>query len=219
MYKRQDWGAADAERAIKRGVGNVGDIDHHAETVHLVDNVFAEFGEAFFGVRDGSVVDVAGAVGPVSGVGPGERHVANTESVVLAEKGEGVLDGVAAFNSHERGELVVAMSFFDARRCGDELNLIGVSGDLLLDRVDQLEGAAGILAFIELGLDPDGKELGAEVALVDGVEVEISFAARIGEIEVLVKEALGRVGVGIKMCIRDSFCPSDEDPSPGTPLK
>jgi hypothetical protein len=81
-----DGSAADTERAIKGGVGDVGDVDHHAEAVHLVDNVFAEFGEAFFGMRDGLVGVVAGAVGPVERVRPCERHVADAERVILAQQ-------------------------------------------------------------------------------------------------------------------------------------
>jgi hypothetical protein len=59
-----DGGAGDDEGAVEGAVGDVGDVDHHAEAVHLVDDVFAELGEALFGVGDGLVVDVAGAVGP-----------------------------------------------------------------------------------------------------------------------------------------------------------
>jgi hypothetical protein len=143
------------------------------------------------------VVDVAGAVGPVVGVGPGEGHVADAERVVLAQQGERVLDGVAALDAHERGELVLAMGLLDAFGRGDELDLVGMFGDLLLDGVDQLQGAAGVLALVEGGLDPDGEELGAQVALVDGVEVEVAAVERVGEVEVLIEKALRGVGVGV----------------------
>ena len=51
-------------------VGDVGDVDHHAQAVHLVHDLFAERGEAVV-VMDSCVVEVARGVGPVVGVGPG----------------------------------------------------------------------------------------------------------------------------------------------------
>ena len=128
-----DRSAGDDQGAVEGAIGDVGDVDHHAEAVHLVDNVFSEFGEAFLGVGNGGVFYVAGAVGPVVGVGPGEGHVANAECIVLAQEANRVLDGVATFDSHEGGELMVAVGFFNALGRGNELDLIRVAGDLLLD--------------------------------------------------------------------------------------
>ena len=164
-----DRGAGNYEGAKEGAVGDVGDVDHHAETVHLVDHVFAELGEAFFRVGDGCVVDVAGAVGPAIGVGPGEGHVADAEGVVLAEEGERILNGMAAFNPHEGGEFVVAMGLLDAFGRGDKDDLVVMFGDLLLDSVNKVEGTAGEATLVGDGIDPDGEELGAEVAFVDGV--------------------------------------------------
>jgi len=45
-----DRGAADVEGAVEGAVGDVGDVDHHAQAVHLVDHVLAEFGKAVLGV-------------------------------------------------------------------------------------------------------------------------------------------------------------------------
>ncbi len=70
-------------------------------------------------------------------------------------------------------------------------------GGLLEDGVDELKGAAGVVALVEFGLDPDGEELGAEVALFGGGEVEIAAVERLGEVVVVVEHALGRVGVGV----------------------
>ena len=124
------------------------DVHHHAQAVHLVDHVFAELGEALFGVRDGCVVDVAGAVGPAVGVGPGERHVAHAEGVVLAQQRDGIFDGVAALDPHQRGKLVFAVGLLDAFGSGDEHHLVGVFGRLLLDGVNQLQSPAGVLALV-----------------------------------------------------------------------
>ena len=43
---------------------------------------------------------IAGGFGPVVGVGPGERHIADAQRVVATQEVERVLDGVAAFDAH-----------------------------------------------------------------------------------------------------------------------
>src|SRR6266568_9480373 len=97
---RSDYRCASDDKSAEEGaVGDVGDVDHHAQSIHLVDNVFAEFAQALFGVGYGSVVDVAGTVGPTVGVGPGEGHVADAEGVVLAQKSDGIFNRVAALYS------------------------------------------------------------------------------------------------------------------------
>ena len=57
--------------------------------------------------------------------------------------------------------------------------------------------AAGVVALVRLGLDPDGEELGAEVAFAGGFEVEVAAVERVGEVVALIDDALGRVGVGV----------------------
>ena len=101
---RGDDGRARGGDDVPEGfVGDVGDVDHHAKSVHLLHDLFAEGGEAVV-VVDFFVFDVAGGVGPVVGVGPGEGHVTDAEAVVVAEKTERVFDGVAAFDAHEDAE-------------------------------------------------------------------------------------------------------------------
>ena len=68
---------------------------------------------------------------------------------------------------------------------------------LLVDGVDHVERALDFLAFVQLGIDPDGEELGAQVASLDLVEVEVAGAGVLREVEVLVDEAAGGVGVGV----------------------
>ncbi len=178
-------------------VGDVGDVDHHAEAVHLGDDLFAEGGEAVV-VGDGGIVDVAGGVGPVVGVGPGEGHVADAEAVVVAEEGEGVLDGVAAFDAHEDGEFSLAVGCDDLIGGGAELEFVRCAADLLEGGVDEGEGAAGGgISGVLAGVDPDGEELCVEVALLRGVVVEHAAVEWVGEVPVFVDEALRGVGVGV----------------------
>ncbi len=142
--RREDGGAGDGEDVGEGLVGDVGDVDHHAEAVHLGDDLAAEGGEAG---RDGGVwgwvAEVAGGFGPVVGVGPGEGHVADAEGVVDAEEGEGVLDGVAAFDAHEDGELSGGVGGEDVGWGEAEGEVVGMAADLFEDGVDEGEGAVG----------------------------------------------------------------------------
>ena len=131
------------------------------------------------------------------GVRPGQRHVADAEGVVLAQQGERVFDGVAAFDSHERGDLVFAVGEFDALGRGDEHHLVLVLGHLLLDGVNQDQRPARELTLVGTGIDPDGEELGAEVSLLRGFKIPVAAVERIGKVVVLVDKTLRRVGVGV----------------------
>jgi len=46
----------DGDGVVERLVGNVGDIHHHAEAVHLEDDLLATLGEARCGARPGIVM-------------------------------------------------------------------------------------------------------------------------------------------------------------------
>src|SRR6267142_2767013 len=85
-------------------IGDVGDIDHHAQPVHLSDHLLAKFSEAVV-VLDLFVVDVPRGVAPFVGVRPGQRHVAHAQPVIIAQDSQIVLDGVAALDAHQGGEL------------------------------------------------------------------------------------------------------------------
>ena len=56
-----------------------------------------------------------------------------------------------------------------------------------------MRGGVGVL----VGVDPDGEELGGEVALLCAVVVEHAAVEGVGETPVFVDEALGRVRVGV----------------------
>ena len=89
-------------------------------------------------------------------------------------------------------------------------SLSGCVADLFEGGVDEFEGAAGGgVGGVLAGVDPDGEELGVEVALLCGVVVEHAAVERVGEVPVLVDEALRGVGVGVDDdggvvdCVRD----------------
>ncbi len=143
------------------------------------------------------VGDVARGIGPAVGIGPSERHIADAEAVVVAQEGKRVLDGVPAFNAHERRELALVVGRFHVRRGIGHAHLVRMLGGLLVDGVDQFKRALGVVAFVEVGLDPNGKELRAEVALFGGLKVEMATVERVGEIIVFVEKALRSVGVRV----------------------
>ncbi len=132
-----------------------------------------------------------------SRVRPGKGHVADAEAVVIAQQAEAILDRVAALDAHQRGELVITVRGEDVGGREGHLHLVGMLRGLLVDGVDQFQRAFGILALVEIGLDPDGEELRAEIALFGGVEVHLATVEGHGEVVVFVDEALRRVGVGV----------------------
>ncbi len=146
---------------------------------------------------DLGVVDVALRVGPVVGVEVGEGHVADAEGVVVAEEAEGVFDGVAAFDAHEGGDLVLVVGADDVVGGGGEDEVVGMSGDDVgVDGVDHLQGAVGgVIAVDVLGTDVDGEELGAEKAFHAG---KVGLAGLVGSGDVVAGDgAGGDVVVGV----------------------
>ena len=131
--------------------------------IHFGDNFPAERGESAVAGR------LAGGVGPVVGVGPGEGHVTDAEIVESAEALEGVFDGVAALEPEQDAELSRGAGGEDVSGGEAEGEVGRVSADLLVDGFDEGEGAVGEMAGELVGLDPDGKELGGQVAATGGV--------------------------------------------------
>jgi hypothetical protein len=72
-----------------------------------------------------------------------------------------------------------------------------VFAELFVDAVDELQGAEDVAAAPLVGLDPDGEELGGEVAGARGRQIEHAGSERAGEVPALVDEALRGVGVAV----------------------
>jgi hypothetical protein len=49
-----------------------------------------------------------------------------------------------------------------------------MAGRLLVDGIDQVERVAGEVALVRFRIDPDGKELGAEIAGLGLVEADVA---------------------------------------------
>ena len=105
---------------------------------------------------------------------------------------------MAAFDAHEDGEFAGFVGGDDVVGGGAEGELVRSFANLLESAIDEFEGAAGGgVGRVLIGVDPDGEELGVEVAFLCGVVVEHAAVERVGEVPVLVDEALGGVGVGV----------------------
>jgi len=104
---------------------------------------------------------------------------------------------VAALDAHQHSHLVLAAGQLDAGRRGDELQLVAVTGHLLLDGVDQFEGPVGVLPLVLRGIDPDGEELGAQIAFLRGFQIELTALQGIAQVKIFIHKALWSVGVGI----------------------
>ena len=147
------------------------------------------------------VVDVAGRIRPLVGIRPGQGHVAHAQAVEIAQHADVVFDGVSAFHAQQRGELLLRAGAraHDVLGAVGHHHLVGMIGGLLVDRIDQIQRAPGVVAVEVTGLDPDGKEFGAEISLADFLQVDVALVPRGGgpDVESLIEKALRRIGVGV----------------------
>ena len=75
-----------------------------------------------------------------------------------------ILDGVSAFDPHERGEFVLAVGAFDVGDREGHHHAVGMARRLLVDGIDQIEGVVREVALIGFRVDPDGEEFRAEIS-------------------------------------------------------
>jgi len=111
-----------------------------------------------------------------------------------------VLDGMSAFDAHERREFLLLVSAFDVFDRVGHYHAVGMPGDLLVHGVDEIEGVLGEMFFgYGTWIDPNGEELSAKISRANFVEADVSnvFGIGVADIEVLVKKTLRRIGVSI----------------------
>ena len=175
-------------------VRDVRDVNQHAEPAHLADDPATEVVES---ARP--AFRVAGRAGPTQTVSPRRRHVAHAHLVVAPDRFEFFVNRVAAFESHERGELIVRGGAADVRGGGERPDF-GVLFGEGADGRDLLVGArdgARPAAPVELRLDPDGEELRVEAALAHARGVEVRGREPAADVRALVNDELHGVGVHI----------------------
>src|SRR5262249_21748451 len=95
-------------------------------------------------------------------------------------------------------KLVLLMGADDVIRGKRHRHLVWVPGGLLVDAVNQVHGAPRVAA-LEVRLYPDGEKLSTQVAFLDLAEIEVAVrnGSVLAEIEVLIEEALRRIGMRI----------------------
>ncbi len=188
--------AAGHQRLVEGAIGDVRNVDHHAQPVHLAHHLAPEIGDAVM-MLDLFVVEITAGVAQFVGVRPSERHVAHAEAVIIAQNAHVALDRVPALDAQQRGQLVLAMRGQNVLGAEGHHHLVGVQPRLLVHGVNHVERALDLLPLEGPGVHPNGEELRAQVAGFDLVEVQVTGAGVLREIEVFVHEAAWRVGVGV----------------------
>ena len=102
-----------------------------------------------------------------------------------------------ALDPHQCGQLVLAVRGFDISGAEGHHHPIGMLARLLVNTVYELQRAVRILARVQRGLHPDGKKLGAKIAALRFLQVEMQVNGRLGEVEVRIEEKLRGVRVRI----------------------
>ncbi len=181
----------------ERRVGDVRDVDHHAELVHRLHDAQAQRREAT------RLAGVAGASAESVRVGPRERHVTSAAIVELVEpRDEPVVGGVAqavrALDADQERDLVGRRGRANLVRRARQDGDARVLRDEAVDRVELRDRVrVRLLSGIELRRHPHGQELGVEPARLHARDVGLRVRKRPGEVRVLVHEALRDVVVRV----------------------
>ena len=174
-------GLADLQRGAHGLIGDMREVHHHAQAIHLAHNFFAERGQAvMLGL-------VAGGIGPIGVLGVRQRHVTRAERVGHAQHGQRVVDRVAAFHADERGDLPLAMNPLDVGGRQRQFERVGIMRHHLMDHVNLLEhrlhrgrpgGDGGDIHRPELGADAPSRRRGMSVTS-GGLSLPVSRARSI----------------------------------------
>src|SRR5262249_48557520 len=129
---------------------------------------------------------VGGRVGPVERLGVRQRHVAHAQLVQHAQYAERVVDGVAAFNTDQRGDLALLVDAHDVVGGVRHLEGVGAGGDHTLDDIDLFERHAdGRAFFAGFRRDVSRPELSTDAALDQArdVGVQLQLLLRLVEVD------------------------------------
>ena len=142
------------------------DVDCHPQPIHLVHHILAEIAEAILRVLHLRVVHVARRIRPAIRIRPRQRHIPHAQPVVVAQQPQRALDRVPALNPHQRRQLVFPMSPLDILRRVSHHHLVRMFRRRLMHAVDQFQRSSRIMPLIQLRLNPDRKELRAQIPLL-----------------------------------------------------
>ena len=155
-----------------RLLGDVAEVDHHAQPIHLFDHRLAERAEPapFRRVRR--------AVGPGRGLGVGQGHVARAGPVELPQQGQGIVDRIAALHPDQAGDPARFEHRIHLVRRGRQAEGVGMGGDDAFGRVDLLEGFLDRLQRRQAGRHIDGPELPPDTAGPQARDIGVQFGRR-----------------------------------------
>ena len=178
-------------------IGDVRDVGHHAETLHLVDDPAADVGQSL------AVAVVARGAAERARDGPGEGQVAGSARVERAQ----VLEHLRLAPRQQRVPALHAEEGRDALALGVGPDVGGAPGpgDRLGMRLDhRVDGVELLhrLGVVALGLrlpgtHEDGEELRVEAPGVHLREIDVHVRLGPGEVDPVVGDSLGAVGVRI----------------------
>ena len=153
----------------------MGDVDEHAEPVHLADDPLAEGGEPLVARH------VERGVGPVEGGVVGQGHVPGSQAVERPELRQVVLDRDAPFDADQRGDLARTDDPLDVVGGTGQLEVVGVALDHPLDQVDLLgDGPRGVGMFAG---DVDRPELCLDAPLAEPGEIGLAVREPAADVE------------------------------------
>ena len=148
------------------------EIDQHAHAHHLAHHLFAERGQPVVLGR------CRGAVGP-AGVGRvGERHVARTKVVHLAQHGKAGADRMATLHAQQAGDLALRHRRLDIGRGERQRHVIRIAGDQPLGDVDLLDRRLHGVRLFKAGRHIDRPPLRADLALPQPGEIGVHLVHR-----------------------------------------
>lgn len=112
-----------------------------------------------------------------------------------------VLDGVSAFDPHQRREFLLLMSAPDVRHRKCRHHAIWMPRRLFVYGINQVKSMLREYALIRFRLNPDGKEFGAQIAGLGFVEADVSdvFRGTVADIEAFIQKPLR----GVRMRVHD----------------
>jgi hypothetical protein len=155
---------------------HVGEVNQHAQPVHLCDNVAPEVGEPTHRRL------VGGRVGPRGVLVVGERQVPHAQPVQRPQHPERLGDAVPALGAEQRRHPARGERRLD--RVGGQRQLqVGVAGDQRVDDLDLLEdgGHRGVSGQVTRHVD--GPELGPDPAIAEPPEVGVQPRLWLAEVD------------------------------------
>src|SRR5579884_3562854 len=103
-----------------------------------------------------------------------------------------------ALNAHQRCEFVLLMLVDDVIGGKRHRHFVWMPGRLLIDAVNQVHGAPGVLTF-KFWFHPDREELRAQITLLDLAQVDMTIRNRcvLAKVKIFIEEALRRVSMSV----------------------